>query len=72
MGVDTVRSPAHAGSWYDDDAAALERSFQGWLQAPPPLGPDKRILAIIGPHAGYSYCGHVLAYAYKNLDASRM
>jgi AmmeMemoRadiSam system protein B len=28
--------------------------------------------AVIAPHAGYSYCGHVMAHAYKFLRPERM
>jgi AmmeMemoRadiSam system protein B len=28
--------------------------------------------AVIGPHAGYSYCGHVMAHAYKFIDPERV
>jgi AmmeMemoRadiSam system protein B len=33
---------------------------------------SRPLKAIIGPHAGYSYCGHVMAHAYGHIDASRV
>lgn len=62
-----IRQPSHAGSWYTDNAKALSRSIDEWLGAVEPLsGPGAR--AIIGPHAGYRYCGHVFAHAYRYIN----
>eukprot|EP00882_Tetradesmus_deserticola_P004176 GHRQ01004411.1.p1 GENE.GHRQ01004411.1~~GHRQ01004411.1.p1 ORF type:complete len:295 (+),score=133.30 GHRQ01004411.1:382-1266(+) len=65
-----ARSPSHAGSWYEQEGAKLQQQIEGWLakaQASGPVaGPGAR--AIIAPHAGYSYCGHVMAHAYQHID----
>ncbi|KAG1660012.1 hypothetical protein FOA52_009832 [Chlamydomonas sp. UWO 241] len=66
-----TRAPSHASSWYIGDAAGLSRSIDGWLEAAEgPSEVDAGARAIIAPHAGYSYCGHVMAYAYKYLVPS--
>ncbi len=61
----TVRAPAVAGQFYTADPAALRREILGYLDAarPPALG--DRTIAIVAPHAGYQYSGHVAAYGYK-------
>ena len=60
-----VRKPAVAGQFYTADPAALRKEILGYLDAarPPALG--ERPIAIVSPHAGYQYSGHVAAYGYK-------
>jgi AmmeMemoRadiSam system protein B len=44
--------------------------LQNWLKAAKsiqPLIPNQFIKAIIGPHAGYAYCGDNAAFAYSQL-----
>ncbi|GFR44951.1 hypothetical protein Agub_g6259, partial [Astrephomene gubernaculifera] len=65
-----VRRPSHANSWYKGDAAALEAEISKWKAAVEPL-PGLPARAIIGPHAGYSYCGHVMAHAYAHIDPTK-
>lgn len=62
-----VRRATHAGTWYSSDPRALARQVGGWF-ADVRGGPTKDLSAVIGPHAGYTYCGRVLAHAYKHLD----
>ncbi|KAG2485426.1 hypothetical protein HYH03_015807 [Edaphochlamys debaryana] len=65
-----VRRPSHANSWYSGDAATLEGEIDKWMAAVKPE-PGLSARAIIGPHAGYSYCGHVMAHAYRHIDPSK-
>ena len=57
----------------------LDRQIAGWLAqaavgggaeatAPPSSGPPPR--ALIAPHAGHRYCGHVMGHAYRAIDPS--
>lgn len=62
-----VRRATHAGTWYSSDPRALARQVGGWF-ADVRGGPNPGLSAVIGPHAGYTYCGRVLAHAYKHLD----
>lgn len=72
-----VRSPSHAGSWYERDGAKLGQQIEGWLAkaaAAAPSGDEGAAAAaeaapraIIAPHAGYSYCGHIMAHAYGRI-----
>uniref|UniRef100_A0A1D1ZU13 Protein MEMO1 n=1 Tax=Auxenochlorella protothecoides TaxID=3075 RepID=A0A1D1ZU13_AUXPR len=66
----TVRAAYHAGTWYDDRARSLEASIRKWMEDASHPDPVGSIRALIGPHAGFTYCGHVLAHAYKGIDAS--
>ncbi|KAJ1788123.1 hypothetical protein LPJ59_005591 [Coemansia sp. RSA 2399] len=79
-----VREATHAGSWYSDDGAQLDRELQSWLDDVPgyvreiePEGahcqaPVPGARAIIGPHAGLSYSGATAAYAYRCIDTSKV
>lgn len=65
-----MRAAYHAGTWYDDRARSLEASIRKWMEDASHPDPVGSIRALIGPHAGFTYCGHVLAHAYKGIDAS--
>ncbi|KAL5009131.1 hypothetical protein ScPMuIL_014712 [Solemya velum] len=64
------RRATHAGSWYRDDAEDLDAQLSSWLShAKPVLSPAR---AIIAPHAGYDYCGACGAFAYRQVDPSKI
>ena len=58
-------------SWYDSDAGALGREIDGWMAAAAgecqAVAENRRVAAVIAPHAGYSYSGPTAAYAYAAL-----
>lgn len=66
-GDPSCRQATHAGSWYTSDGRQLRAELDGWLNA---VGGASRgpARAIIGPHAGYRYCGACAAYAYRQID----
>eukprot|EP00873_Tetraselmis_striata_P035273 jgi/Tetstr1/455537/TSEL_042359.t1 len=66
-----VRRAVHAGSWYEADEAALRRQVQQWLDDSTAL-PGEHARAIIGPHAGFRFCGHVLAHAFKQVQPEKV
>lgn len=62
------RAAKHAGNWYVDGKSELNKQLQGFLDSATlhDLDADKIFMkGLIGPHAGYSYCGKTGAYAYK-------
>lgn len=71
----TIRPSVIAGTWYPGDAPALRRTVTGYLDcvAPHPLpGP---VVALVSPHAGYTYSGLPAAHAYaqvRGADFSRV
>lgn len=76
-----IRSPRFAGSWYPAAANTLDPMLSNYLQEakfqlsnlPANERPDKNVLAIIAPHAGYMYSGKTAAFvyaAYQVLNAS--
>jgi len=65
-----VRQPGVAGSFYPADAKELAKAVDGFLAqaAPPPL---EHVVAIVAPHAGYTYSGPVAAWSYKLLKGRK-
>ena len=59
-----VRSPAVAGQFYSDSAAALRLGIEKYMEGAVPAKAKKPI-ALILPHAGYVYSGQVAADGYK-------
>eukprot|EP01138_Halocafeteria_seosinensis_P009838 gb/GECG01010049.1/.p1 GENE.gb/GECG01010049.1/~~gb/GECG01010049.1/.p1 ORF type:complete len:303 (+),score=41.72 gb/GECG01010049.1/:1-909(+) len=71
-GSGPVRRASHAGSWYTDNPRVLEGNIEKHFEkAKHPSSTQGRdgvkVKAIIGPHAGYRFCGHVMASAYSEL-----
>lgn len=64
-----IRRPLHAGTWYEAEPV-LSCGLEQWLAAA--RGERKHVRAIISPHAGLRYCGHVMAYAYKQIDPQQV
>ena len=63
-----IRKSIIAGSWYPGRPETLRSQIQGFLKAvPEPTLPSGELLALISPHAGYTYSGGVAAQAYKLL-----
>lgn len=46
----------------------LLREIAGWMDAVTPDAAEGAPRAIIAPHAGYRYCGHVMAHAYRRIQ----
>ena len=53
-----------AGTWYPRTAGALEREIDALLAAATD-GPSGRLVAVLAPHAGLMFSGHVGAFAYR-------
>jgi AmmeMemoRadiSam system protein B len=63
-----IREASHAGSWYDSNATILSNSFKTWFGEAADSHLKKTIKGIIGPHAGYVYCGQTASHAYLNIN----
>jgi len=70
----TTRRATHAGSWYTSNGKSLSKELDGWLQAASAKtgGANPAARAIIGPHAGYKYCGACGGHAYARIDPSNI
>ncbi|MCD6460923.1 AmmeMemoRadiSam system protein B [bacterium] len=73
QGGDKVRQSILAGSWYPASADALRKTVDDYIgKANPDLSlSQKRVIALISPHAGYQYSGQAAAYGYKLLKGNQ-
>ena len=67
-GPSPVRRLAFAGTWYTGDPHRLAREVDGALDAAS-VGAT-RARAIVSPHAGLKYSGHVAAHSYRALGST--
>jgi AmmeMemoRadiSam system protein B/AmmeMemoRadiSam system protein A len=63
------RESRHAGSWYPGDKAELTKMLGGFF-AKARTTIHGNVYALISPHAGYVYSGHVAACAYKTVEGT--
>jgi MEMO1 family protein len=59
-----VKKPYAAGGFYPSDAAELGSLVDGYIAGPPAAADSGRPLALIAPHAGYTYSGATAGRAY--------
>jgi AmmeMemoRadiSam system protein B/AmmeMemoRadiSam system protein A len=70
-----VREPAVAGMFYPGEPDQLKRTVDQLLAKAPKIAISEPLFAIVAPHAGYPFSGHVAAHAYrllKNRNISRV
>ena len=60
-----IKKPAVAGAFYPGSAKTLAETINQFLDRVQIKKQDRKILALISPHAGYDYSGSVAAYGYK-------
>jgi hypothetical protein len=63
-----VRAPAVAGAFYPGDAKELADEVKRDLGQVAPVKAPGELVALIVPHAGYTYSAPVAAYAYRQLE----
>ena len=63
-----VRSAAFAGGFYPEDPRQLAAQVDALLAEAVPVAGHAMPIALIVPHAGYVYSGHVAAQAYKQIE----
>lgn len=66
-----IRKSLIAGSWYPGDPGRLRSDIETYLNNVPPVPDERRVMAIVSPHAGYAYSGQVAAYAYKRIEGRK-
>ncbi len=64
----TVRAPAVMGTFYPAKTAQLHSAVQSYLEEAQIPRPEGELVALIVPHAGYSYSGGVAGHAYRVLQ----
>ncbi|MFL7809154.1 MAG: AmmeMemoRadiSam system protein B [Anaerolineae bacterium] len=65
---ETIRRSPIAGSWYPGTERRLADMVDGYLQRVDQPLIEGDLVALISPHAGYTYSGQTAAYAYHQLD----
>ncbi len=68
MTLQSIRQPAVAGMFYPGDQRLLKQEVDSLLKKAQPELPLGKIVALISPHAGYTYSGLTAAYGYKLLE----
>ncbi len=63
-----VRHPAVAGTFYPADPIRLTKQIAGFFAEAEKATLKGRPIAVIAPHAGYTYSGKTAALAYKQLE----
>jgi AmmeMemoRadiSam system protein B/AmmeMemoRadiSam system protein A len=67
--MDTVRRPAHAGTFYPADPQALADVVDRCIRDAPSFAISPK--ALVAPHAGYAYSGPVAGTAYRSIAPRR-
>lgn len=63
--AEEVKHPDVAGGFYPADPRELSRQIDYFIRLAESKPAEPGVLALISPHAGYSYSGSVAAYGYK-------
>lgn len=64
-----VKEADLAGGWYPENGMMLGGQLDSYLEKASPPAVDGKVIALIAPHAGYTYSGPVAAYAFKTLKS---
>ena len=62
------RKPILSGTWYPGNKEELSKTIDKYLEQADPEPSEGKLLALISPHAGYTYSGQTAAYALKTFD----
>lgn len=68
---EAARPPAVAGTFYPADPAELAKMVDGFV-AKAGIAPIPGLVALVAPHAGYIYSGHVAGYSYAALKGRKI
>ncbi len=75
MGI--MRKAKYSGLFYEKEFNALNKQIEDSFTSQrgpgdlPLKRTDKKIYAVISPHAGYPYCGEAMAWSYKEIAESQ-
>ncbi|MBI5361221.1 MAG: AmmeMemoRadiSam system protein B [Planctomycetes bacterium] len=68
---DFVREPANAGKFYKLSPEELRKDISVFLSSAKPIPSEGHLVALISPHAGYSFSGQTAAYGYSLLQGKK-
>jgi len=66
-----IQKPVVAGSFYPAESVLLAGQIEIYLNDAKPEAVSGDIIALISPHAGYTYSGPVAAYGYKAISGRK-
>eukprot|EP00761_Pharyngomonas_kirbyi_P008077 gb/GECH01008088.1/.p1 GENE.gb/GECH01008088.1/~~gb/GECH01008088.1/.p1 ORF type:complete len:297 (+),score=101.69 gb/GECH01008088.1/:1-891(+) len=67
-----VREASHAGSWYSGDGKKLNSQLKQWISEASKQEQINSVRAVIGPHAGYRFCGPTAGHAYTYVNPDQI
>ncbi|MGM0650147.1 MAG: AmmeMemoRadiSam system protein B [Bacteroidota bacterium] len=67
-----IRKASVAGQFYTDDKNALNEALQAYFDNAKSKKLNKKVKAVIAPHAGYVFSGQIAADAIVQLDAEKI
>ncbi len=62
-----IKEPSVAGVFYPSDGNDLRQMVDSFLAGAQKQQVEGKLIALISPHAGYRFSGHVAAYSYSHL-----
>jgi AmmeMemoRadiSam system protein B/AmmeMemoRadiSam system protein A len=68
QGMEEIREPAVAGTFYPEKPDILSRDVKRYLDNAKKEKIEGEIIALVSPHAGYVYSGQVAASAFKLIE----
>ncbi|MCD4748088.1 MAG: AmmeMemoRadiSam system protein B [Thermoanaerobaculales bacterium] len=68
----SVRAPAVAGAFYSGSPDELRNSVEKMLRAAGPFESKDKVVALVVPHAGYTFSGATAAEAFRTLEGARV
>ena len=66
--MSSIKHAALAGQWYSGNPRALKAEIQSYLDQARMAEPPGEILAVMSPHAGYTFSGPVAGFSYRALQ----
>jgi hypothetical protein len=70
FGSTAVRESAIAGTWYPGSTPALRRTIEDYLARVIPVQVPGKVVALVSPHAGYTYSGATAAHAFAQVRSA--
>src|SRR4030042_143568 len=67
-----IRPPAVAGQFYPDNPLELKQMISRFINEAGIEKTEKKLKALIVPHAGYNFSGPVAAYGYKLIQENQL
>ncbi|MEW6002625.1 MAG: AmmeMemoRadiSam system protein B [Nitrospirota bacterium] len=65
--TEDIKEPSVAGTFYPADKDSLKETVEGFLSRAESSQREGKLIALISPHAGYSFSGQVSAYGYRQI-----